>query len=252
MLLKKGSEGQTVIKWQQFLASKGYEIGSIDGIFGSKTESATKKWQKKNGLTADGLVGSKSFAKAKTQGFKYTEKSLWYPPRPKFGSPSSAKRKKMFGEFKYRRKGGSEIEILGDWVKKNIVRVKIPQLIGVEGAPKTGNIRFHKNGAKQLKAMFNEFEQQGLDKLIISWAGSFYPRFIRGSRRSLSNHSWGTAFDINAPENWLGQKPARVGTKGSLLKLVPIANAYGFYWGGHYRNRLDGMHFELAVLDKYS
>lgn len=36
-----------------------------------------------------------------------------------------------------------------------------------------------------------------------------------------------------------------------ILKLVPIANAFGFFWGGHYQNRLDGMHFELAALDKF-
>ena len=251
MIIKQGSVNQTVLKWQQFLISKKYEIGSLDGIFGAKTEKATKDWQKKNKLVADGIVGNASFSKAKSQGFAHTVKSLWYPPRPNFGSPPSAKRKQMFGSFEYRRKKGSEIQILGDWVKKNIVSVTIPQLKGLEGAPKSGRVRFHKNGAKQLKGLFNEIENQGLDKLLVSWAGSFYPRFVRGSTRSLSNHSWGTAFDINAPQNWLGQKPAAVGKKGSLLKIVPIANSYGFYWGGHYRHRFDGMHFELAVLDKY-
>jgi len=84
--------------------------------------------------------------------------------------------------------------------------------------------------------------------LVISWAGAFYPRFIRGSSSSLSNHSWGTAFDINAPQNWLGQQPAAEGKPGSLLRLVPIANKWGFFWGGHYNSRPDGMHFELAKI----
>jgi Putative peptidoglycan binding domain/D-alanyl-D-alanine carboxypeptidase len=30
--------------------------------------------------------------------------------------------------------------------------------------------------------------------------------------------------------------------------LVGIANDHGFYWGGHYSKRLDGMHFEVAQL----
>jgi len=31
---------------------------------------------------------------------------------------------------------------------------------------------------------------------------------------------------------------------------VPIANRFGFYWGGHYQSRMDGMHFEIAVLQR--
>jgi hypothetical protein len=251
MIIKKDSVGELVLRWQQFLAANGHSPGSIDGNFGSKTEAATIAWQGANGLTADGIVGERSFAKAKTQGFKYTESSVWYPPRPNFGSPSPSQVKAMFGEFQYERTSQTEIRILGDWVARNIVEVEIKQLRGVPGAPANGRIRFHKKGVDQLKEMFNEFERQGLSDLVISWAGSFYPRLIRGSEKSLSNHSWGTAFDINATENWLGKQPARVGQKGSLLKLVPIANAYGFFWGGHYQSRLDGMHFELAILDRF-
>lgn len=251
MILKLDSIGQLVLKWQKFLITKGYDIGSLDGIFGSKTEAATIDWQKKNGLKSDGVVGEKSFAKARTQGLQFSQTSDWYPPRPDFNSPSTARVKELFGAFEFRPTNGGEIEILGDWVSKNIVKVDIKQLIGVEAAPVGGKIRFHKKGALQLKEFFNEIEKQNLDGLVISWAGSFYPRLVRGSTTKLSNHSWGTAFDINAPENWLGEQPAKVGAKGSLLKLVPIANAFGFFWGGHYQNRLDGMHFELAVLDKF-
>jgi hypothetical protein len=31
---------------------------------------------------------------------------------------------------------------------------------------------------------------------------------------------------------------------------MPIANRCGFYWGGHYQSRMDGMHFEIAVLNR--
>ena len=34
MTLKLDSIGQLVAKWQKFLISKGYEIGSLDGVFG--------------------------------------------------------------------------------------------------------------------------------------------------------------------------------------------------------------------------
>lgn len=40
----------------------GYYSGAVDGIYGSGTKSAVKKFQKKNGLTADGIVGDKTLA----------------------------------------------------------------------------------------------------------------------------------------------------------------------------------------------
>ncbi len=83
---------------------------------------------------------------------------------------------------------------------------------------------------------------------MINWAGSYVPRFIRGSRTTLSNHAFGTAFDINTRENALGAIPALVGKHGSVRKLVPLANQHGFYWGGHFKSRKDGMHFEIAEL----
>jgi hypothetical protein len=30
--------------------------------------------------------------------------------------------------------------------------------------------------------------------------------------------------------------------------LVPVANLWGFWWGGHYDGRKDGMHFEVAFI----
>jgi peptidoglycan hydrolase-like protein with peptidoglycan-binding domain len=51
MILKIGSRGKEVKELQEFL-----EIGA-DGVFGSGTESAVKKWQSENGLGSDGIVG---------------------------------------------------------------------------------------------------------------------------------------------------------------------------------------------------
>jgi hypothetical protein len=42
--------------------------------------------------------------------------------------------------------------------------------------------------------------------------------------------------------------PPLVGQKASVRELVGIANANGFNWGGHYENRKDGMHFEIAKI----
>ncbi len=99
-----------------------------------------------------------------------------------------------------------------------------------------------------MKALWKAWKKAGLMDRVVTWDGSYVFRLIRGSKTTLSNHSWGSAFDINVRWNGLGKMPALVGKKGSLRELVPLANAYGFYWGGHYRRRKDGMHFECVKL----
>ena len=57
-----GSQGQDVRTLQQKLKNAGYYTGSIDGIFGTATYEAIKKYQKANGLTVDGIAGSATLA----------------------------------------------------------------------------------------------------------------------------------------------------------------------------------------------
>ena len=61
-LSKYGSSGNEVTQIQKKLKSWGYYNGNIDGIYGSKTLSAVKKFQSKNGLTADGIAGPKTLS----------------------------------------------------------------------------------------------------------------------------------------------------------------------------------------------
>ena len=59
---KRGSYGSTVRQIQEKLQSWGYYSGDIDGVYGSRTEEAVKKFQRKNGLTADGIAGRATLA----------------------------------------------------------------------------------------------------------------------------------------------------------------------------------------------
>ena len=61
-LYKRGSSGATVTQIQTRLKSWGYYSGSVDGIYGSATESAVKYFQRKNGLNVDGQAGDKTLA----------------------------------------------------------------------------------------------------------------------------------------------------------------------------------------------
>ena len=56
--LRRGSSGDDVIKLQKKLKNWGYYNGSVDGVFGAGTEEAVMYFQRKNGLTADGVVGN--------------------------------------------------------------------------------------------------------------------------------------------------------------------------------------------------
>ena len=60
--LKQGSSGSYVKQVQQKLKNWGYYTGAVDGVFGAKTRAAVVAFQKKNKLTADGVVGAKTFA----------------------------------------------------------------------------------------------------------------------------------------------------------------------------------------------
>ena len=57
-----GSSGSEVTKIQTRLKEWGYYKGKVDGIFGVQTRDAVIKFQKANGLVADGIVGSKTLA----------------------------------------------------------------------------------------------------------------------------------------------------------------------------------------------
>ena len=68
---------------------------------------------------------------------------------------------------------------------------------------------------------------------------------IRGSTENLSNHSSGTAIDLNATKHALG----KVGTfpEEKVPMIRALAKKYSLTWGGDYRNRKDEMHFEVAI-----
>ncbi len=60
--LRTGNAGGTVRLVQQKLNSLGEKI-STDGKFGSATAAAVQRYQRRNGLTADGIVGKSTWEK---------------------------------------------------------------------------------------------------------------------------------------------------------------------------------------------
>jgi hypothetical protein len=70
-------------------------------------------------------------------------------------------------------------------------------------------------------------------------------RMIRGSTDKLSNHSSGTALDLNATQHPLGKAATFDAAKVPMIQA--LAKKYGLKWGGDYVNRKDEMHFEIAL-----
>ena len=252
--LRKGSGGAAVRQWQTFLVGRGHQLGAVDGKFGNKTVAATKAFQRKVGLDADGVVGNATFGKAMVLGFGIVSDAdagefgdAW-PPRPDFEPlKGNAGRVEVFGRFRFEHtptaRNPEAIRILGNWTRENIKRVHVPQLAS-SGVRPSGRVRVHRFIADQFLQLWQAWDDAGLLDRVVSWHGSFVPRLIRGGT-TLSNHSFGSAFDINLTANRLGHVPALKGQPGSVRELVPIAHEHGFYWGGHFKRR-DGMHFEVA------
>lgn len=256
--LRLGSVGDDVRQWEAFLRGKELFLQVSDGVFDEGLREAVEEFQRLSGLRSDGVVGPMTWAEALRQGMSAVlddseeEAGPNWPPKPSFPQLTAAQRQQVFTQFSFTpapTPGNPEaIKMDQAWARANIAMVEIPQLRGVPGAP-SGPPRFpfHRLAQHQVSGLFTAWGSLGLLGLVKSWGGSFAPRFVRGSRTALSNHSYGTAFDINVAWNGLGVTPALVGRDGSVRRLVPVANKLGIYWGGHF-SRPDGMHFELATV----
>ncbi|SDD04610.1 M15 family metallopeptidase [Belnapia rosea] len=284
-LLARGAKNVVteVQRWQYFLRRQGLDqVGAIDGDFGMNTEVATKFFQVKAGLSPSGKLDDKTLTRAQAMGYSVLPDDHYQKLAAKGGpakpgglqSPSDKIREKDFGCFKFtqlplaQRPRAEAIVIKGscagsaaDWIAENIVTFDMPQLRFAVGYH--GKFRCHEAAEPVFRKVFAAWEGADLLHLIISYAGCFEPRYKfgkappgasgHGSKSSkdvsdLSNHSFGSAFDINATQNWIGDTPADWGAKGCVRELVAIANKHNIYWGGHFTQPLDGMHFEISAL----
>ncbi|WP_182525174.1 M15 family metallopeptidase [Nocardioides dongkuii] len=137
------------------------------------------------------------------------------------------------GTFSYTVLGGGRIAPAPEWVSSHISTEPVPIL---------GMVTCNKLIFPQLRAALQEITDLGLAAKINpeEYAGCYYPRFIAGST-TLSNHSFGTALDMNVPGNGRG-------TVGEMDRtVVAVFKKWGFAWGGDW-NYTDPMHFEMNAL----
>lgn len=271
-----------VQRWQYFLLRQNIpQVGKVDADFGSKTEEATKIFQLRENLSTNGKLDAATLNVAQAKGYTVLPDDYYalragaqWPPRPAgLASPSNAWRNGYFGCFRFiqrhidNRDRPERIVIRGscdgsvsDWTNAQIVDLHDSTFSHVDGY--NGYFRVHHKAKDQLTELLRQWQAADLIHLVINFAGAFDSRYIKGhspgngpqperdslgNGEKLSNHAFGSAFDINTTWNWIGDVPAYCGQKGSVRELVEIANGLGFYWGGHFGGgRIDGMHFEVA------
>jgi hypothetical protein len=93
--------------------------------------------------------------------------------------------------------------------------------------------------AAEFHALIEPIDEGSLD----DWGYCY--REVRGSTTALSNHSSGTAIDLNASKHPLGKAGTFPLEKVAMIQA--LAKKYSLTWGGDYRGRKDEMHFEVAI-----
>ena len=58
--LTYGDKGEEVLRVQTALDRLGYNVGKLDGSYGAYTENAVRRFQKKHGLSVDGIAGTRT------------------------------------------------------------------------------------------------------------------------------------------------------------------------------------------------
>ena len=152
------------------------------------------------------------------------------------------------GVVHYTELSGGRLALDPSWERENIKTVFVPQLKGVptyDGLKFSGKVPFYKRAIPQMLAAFRAVERAGLTHLLLFWGGSFVPRMKRG-HNGPSNHSFGTAMDINPDENPFHHAPVPEGKRGSMVKVAAIFKRFGFAWGGDWIHGKDAMHLEAV------
>ena len=93
--------------------------------------------------------------------------------------------------------------------------------------------------AAEFHKLIEPIDEGALD----DWGYAFRP--IRGQNEKLSNHSSGTAIDLNAPKHALGLIGTFPPEKVPMIRA--LSKKYGLRWGGDYQNRKDEMHWEIDL-----
>ena len=95
----------------------------------------------------------------------------------------------------------------------------------------------------EFAAQFHELIEPVNTGALDDWGYCY--RMVRGTTDKLSNHSSGSAIDLNSTKHPLGKAGTFPLEKVAMIQA--LAKKYSLTWGGDYRGRKDEMHFEIAI-----
>ncbi|MDA8235000.1 MAG: peptidoglycan-binding protein [Clostridia bacterium] len=303
------------------LKDKGYSV-EVTGYFDGKTLKAMNKFKEDNNLGNTGkwkgVIGPQTWnvlfgtvaLSSRVNGFTgvvtkspeivaskgtriNNKKEYTGPSNPKYNMKNTHK---LFGDVYFAQIKNSKGSIIDDveidkkWVQLYIVPLDVP----VPLRKKLGkNIDVHRQSIKNWEKVFELLQKEykpgkTYADLIVTQDGTYVTRYIRGQRKNLSNHSFGTAIDINAliKEEVNYKVIDNTGNEKIIVKKIDINNLKhkytekqgrkvktdynidlsinkhlknyilyenvfkpaGFGWGMNYSERADGMHFEVITL----
>jgi hypothetical protein len=229
-IIKKGSFGERVKRWQNFLMSAGYNIRFADGAFGPVTEAETIKFQAANGLKPDGVVGPKTWS------FVLSVSN---------NTPLSSR----FPKQDY----NSMVEFYGP-VGENQTSIEIPYpfVLAWDSSVIVKKITCNKRVAEPVYKIFEEtLKAYGLKEVkklkLDVFGGCLNVRKMRGGS-SWSTHSWGAAIDLDPDNNQLRWGRDRASfAKPAYNDFWKIVQSHGATSLGLKRN-MDYQHFQFAEL----
>jgi len=232
---RRGDTGRDVMKIQNHIQRAGVMDKTrnwktnpliqlqVDGDFGPITETAAIQFQLYKGLNGDGVVGPRTL-------FVLGIEESLYPHI----IPVPDGHKQLVDTF------GDPLEP-GYWDSYSGFCKTPGELCKIFTYKFAGDWGFFCNKLI-IPAFHNVFREIVLRKLsghLDSFDGCQNIRYIRGSSKKLSTHSWGIAVDLNAQTNPIGAEPKMDS------RVVACFEKFGFVWGGNFR-RKDGMHFQYV------
>ena len=209
--LSKGSEGEDVRALQLRLLELGYDPGDADGKFGSGTREAVKAFQKRNGLSVDGIAGKQ------TQTVLYSAEALspLPPPEP---TDVLAGDWPMLTNLQYPVEENfvpADLVLLTELCDPGLIKIKYPETQAVQPAVEalitmleaaradgitnwqcSAAYRSYADQEKMLTYRINQYLKKNPD-----WSRS---RARRAALKTVaepgaSEHHLGLAFDVNVP-----------------------------------------------------
>ena len=216
--LRYDMRGDAVLKLQQDLNKLGYYSGTISGHFGSKTEAAVMSFQKANGLSADGIAGSKTLAKIATA----------------LGSSSSGSSSNSSSSNS--SSSSSSSSLLKQGTKSEAVRTLQQNLktLGYYTGSVTGNF-----GPLTKEAVYSFQKANGLsadgvagEKTLAAVSSKLKGGSSSGSSSSSSSSSSGSSSSSSTSSLLNTSITLQQGTKSDeVLKLQNMLTSLGFYTG---------------------